>query len=79
MEDNIFDKVHEVDLEKTMKDSYIDYAMSVIASRALPDVRDGGYAAELSLWERNSAVFLWSQYSAMDALQIKITDWREDK
>ncbi len=41
MEDNIFDKVHEVDLEKTMKDSYIDYAMSVIASRALPDVRDG--------------------------------------
>ena len=40
MEDNIFDKVHEVDLEKTMKDSYIDYAMSVIASRALPDVRD---------------------------------------
>ena len=41
MEENIFDKVHEVDLEKTMKDSYIDYAMSVIASRALPDVRDG--------------------------------------
>ena len=41
MEYNIFDKVHEVDLEKTMKDSYIDYAMSVIASRALPDVRDG--------------------------------------
>ena len=41
MEDNIFDKVHEVDLEKTMKDSYIDYAMSVIASRALPDLRDG--------------------------------------
>ena len=41
MEDNIFDKVHEVDLEKTMKESYIDYAMSVIASRALPDVRDG--------------------------------------
>ena len=41
MEDNIFDKVHEVDLEKTMKESYIEYAMSVIASRALPDVRDG--------------------------------------
>ena len=36
-----FDKVHEVDLKKTMEDSYIDYAMSVIASRALPDVRDG--------------------------------------
>ena len=41
MEDNIFDKVHEVDLKKTMETSYIDYAMSVIASRALPDVRDG--------------------------------------
>ena len=41
MEDNIFDKVHEVDLRKTMEKSYIDYAMSVIASRALPDVRDG--------------------------------------
>ncbi len=41
MEDNIFDKVHEVDLKKTMEDSYISYAMSVIASRALPDVRDG--------------------------------------
>ena len=41
MEDNIFDKVHEVDLKKTMEESYINYAMSVIASRALPDVRDG--------------------------------------
>ena len=41
MEDNIFDKVHDVDLQKTMENSYIDYAMSVIASRALPDVRDG--------------------------------------
>ena len=41
MEDNIFDKVKEVDLQKTMEESYIDYAMSVIASRALPDVRDG--------------------------------------
>ncbi len=41
MEDNIFDKVHEVDLKKTMENSYIDYAMSVIAARALPDVRDG--------------------------------------
>ncbi|MCR4788841.1 MAG: DNA gyrase subunit A [Lachnospiraceae bacterium] len=41
MEDNIFDKIHEVDLQKTMENSYIDYAMSVIASRALPDVRDG--------------------------------------
>ena len=38
---NIFDKVHEVDLQKTMEQSYIDYAMSVISSRALPDVRDG--------------------------------------
>ena len=41
MEDNIFDKVHEVDLQKKMEESYIEYAMSVIASRALPDVRDG--------------------------------------
>ena len=41
MEDNIFDKVHDVDLKKTMEDCYIDYAMSVIAARALPDVRDG--------------------------------------
>ncbi len=41
MEDNIFDKVHEVDLKERMEKFYIDYAMSVIASRALPDVRDG--------------------------------------
>lgn len=41
MDDTIFDKIHEVDLKKTMEKSYIDYAMSVIASRALPDVRDG--------------------------------------
>lgn len=40
-ESNIFDKVHVVDLKETMEDYYIDYAMSVIASRALPDVRDG--------------------------------------
>ena len=41
MEPNVFDKVQEVDLKKTMEKSYIDYAMSVIAARALPDVRDG--------------------------------------
>ena len=41
MEPNIFDKVHEVDLQKTMEKSYIDYAMSVICARALPDARDG--------------------------------------
>ena len=41
MDENIFDKVHDVDLKKTMETSYIDYAMSVIAARALPDVRDG--------------------------------------
>ncbi len=41
MDENIFDKINEVDLKKTMETSYIDYAMSVIASRALPDVRDG--------------------------------------
>ena len=41
MEPNVFDKVHDIDLKKTMEKSYIDYAMSVIAARALPDVRDG--------------------------------------
>ena len=41
MDENIFDKIHEVDLKDTMEKSYIEYAMSVIASRALPDVRDG--------------------------------------
>lgn len=41
IDDKVFDQVHEVDLKKTMETSYIDYAMSVIASRALPDVRDG--------------------------------------
>ncbi len=41
MDDTIFDNIHDVDLKKTMESSYIDYAMSVIASRALPDVRDG--------------------------------------
>ncbi len=37
----IFDAVEEVDLKERMETFYIDYAMSVIASRALPDVRDG--------------------------------------
>ena len=41
MDDKIFDQIHDVDLKKTMETSYIDYAMSVIAQRALPDVRDG--------------------------------------
>ncbi|WP_314702632.1 DNA gyrase subunit A [Stomatobaculum longum] len=41
MEPNVFDQIKEVDLKKTMEKSYIDYAMSVIAARALPDVRDG--------------------------------------
>ncbi|MBO7730416.1 MAG: DNA gyrase subunit A [Lachnospiraceae bacterium] len=41
MDEHIFDKIEEVDLKQTMETSYIDYAMSVIASRALPDVRDG--------------------------------------
>ena len=41
MDEHIFDKVQEVDMQKTMENYYIDYAMSVIASRALPDVRDG--------------------------------------
>ena len=41
MDDKIFDSIKYVDLKETMENSYIDYAMSVIASRALPDVRDG--------------------------------------
>ena len=41
MEETVFDKIQEVDLQKKMEESYIEYAMSVIASRALPDVRDG--------------------------------------
>ncbi len=41
MDDKVFDQIREVDLKKTMENSYIDYAMSVIAARALPDVRDG--------------------------------------
>lgn len=41
MDDTVFDRIQEVDLKRKMEDSYIDYAMSVIASRALPDVRDG--------------------------------------
>ncbi len=41
MDEHIFDKVHDVELKTTMENSYIDYAMSVIAARALPDVRDG--------------------------------------
>jgi len=41
VDDKIFDRIHEVDLKETMETSYIDYAMSVIAARALPDVRDG--------------------------------------
>ena len=43
MEPNVFDKVHDIDLKKTMETSYIDYAMSVIAARALPDVRAVSY------------------------------------
>ena len=41
MDEHIFDKIQEVDLQKTMETSYVNYAMSVIASRALPDARDG--------------------------------------
>ncbi len=41
MDDKIFDKIEEVDLKKKMEENYINYAMSVIAARALPDVRDG--------------------------------------
>ena len=41
MEDLTYDKIEQVDLKNTMETCYIDYAMSVIAARALPDVRDG--------------------------------------
>ena len=41
MDDKVFDQIQEVDLKDTMESSYIDYAMSVIVSRALPDARDG--------------------------------------
>ena len=41
MDDTVFDRIKDVDLQKTMETSYIDYAMSVIVARALPDVRDG--------------------------------------
>ncbi len=41
MDEHIFDKVQEVDLKKTMETSYVNYAMSVIVARALPDARDG--------------------------------------
>ena len=41
MDDKVFDRIKDVDLQKTMETSYIDYAMSVIVARALPDVRDG--------------------------------------
>ena len=41
MTDNEFDRISEVDMQKTMESYYIDYAMSVIAARALPDVKDG--------------------------------------
>ena len=64
MEDNIFDKVHEVDLKKTMEDSYIDYAMRVIAARALPDVDmaviNGNYALQADLNAATDAVAIES-------------------
>jgi len=41
MDEHVFDKKNDVDMKKTMESYYIEYAMSVIASRALPDVRDG--------------------------------------
>ena len=50
MDDKIFDKIHEVDLKERMETFYIDYAMSVIASRALPDVRDGLEPVQVMQW-----------------------------
>ena len=56
MDDKIFDQIQQVDLKKTMETSYIDYAMSVIASRALPDVRDGLKPVQRRI--------LWSMYES---------------
>ena len=50
-EGNQFDKVHVVDLKKTMETCYIDYAMSVIAARALPDVRDVPARSAYPTWQ----------------------------
>ena len=54
MDDKIFDQIHDVDLKKTMESSYIDYAMSVIAQRALPDVRDGLKPVQRRVLELNN-------------------------
>ena len=68
MDDKIFDQIHDVDLKKTMEKSYIDYAMSVIASRALPDVRDGLkpvqrrvlYSMIIRWWMVTETLVLWT-------------------
>ena len=62
MEPNIFDKIHDIDLKKTMETSYIDYAMSVIAARALPDVRDGLKPVQRRVLY--SMVDLWPSHAA---------------
>ena len=41
MSENQMDKIEQIDLQVEMQRSYLDYAMSVIVGRALPDVRDG--------------------------------------
>ena len=87
MEDNIFDKIEEVDLKKKMEESYIDYAMSVIAARALPDVRDGlkpvqlgkimtlssQMNADITLITRPSTVLLKRPQQHLDALTLAFT------
>ena len=68
MEDNVFDKIHEVDLKDTMEESYINYAMSVIASRALPDVHV--YLAQPPLFKIEKNKKVWYAYDDDQMNQI---------
>ena len=81
MEDTIFDQVIDVDLKKTMEKSYIDYAMSVIASRALPDVRDGLKPVQRTTVRINrtenvpvSSVILWVNITLMEIV-LSMVPW----
>ena len=70
-DDKIFDKIDEVGLKKTMERSYIDYAMSVIAARALPDVRDGLKPVQISHTVNVpvSSVIQWVNIIHMETVQ----------
>ena len=75
MEENVFDKVQEVDLQKKMEESYIDYAMSVIASRALPDVRDGLKPVQRRILYSNKNV----SFSEIPCLEETLVQSLEDR